>query len=278
MTELDNFTIRKNIDNLTAEELANLRRAYREVMKLKDNRGFEHFAGLHGIPNWWCWHHQRNRDGWSALRLFLPWHRAYLYEFEKALQDIVPGVTIPYWDWRYTRKIPEAFSTPKINGEKNPLYSFHMNLNTAQGPVNRETRRFPGDPADLPTEQEVTYKLDDPTLHFDKFSDRLEDLHDKVHGWVGGSGIENGVLVGGDMGNVGLAAYDPIFWSHHCMIDMLWWKWQKRNGINEIPEQYRTAALAPFERTVDDVLEMLDLGYDYAELSTSVEGNWVING
>ena len=36
------------------------------------------------------------QHGWEE---FLSWHRAYLYGFEKALQDIDPSVTLPYWDW-----------------------------------------------------------------------------------------------------------------------------------------------------------------------------------
>ncbi len=30
---------------------------------------------------------------------FNPWHRYYLYRFELQLQNLVAGVTIPYWDW-----------------------------------------------------------------------------------------------------------------------------------------------------------------------------------
>src|SRR5262245_57875387 len=30
---------------------------------------------------------------------FCPWHRYYLYLFEKKLQTVDPTVTLPYWDW-----------------------------------------------------------------------------------------------------------------------------------------------------------------------------------
>src|ERR1039457_918024 len=42
----------------------------------------------------------------------LPWHRVYMYEFEQAIQDQCPDVTLPYWDWvapQYpTNPIPNA--------------------------------------------------------------------------------------------------------------------------------------------------------------------------
>ena len=62
--------------------------------------------------------------------------------------------------------------------------------------------------SDLPTEQQIDkiiYDDDD----FDDFLLDLEDVHDGIHGWVGGS-----------MSSVGIASYDPIFYAHHCMIDL----------------------------------------------------------
>lgn len=39
----------------------------------------------------------------------------------------------------------------------------------------------------------------------------LEVLHDGVHTWVGG-----------DMGDLGLSAFDPVFYFHHAFIDYVW--------------------------------------------------------
>jgi tyrosinase len=39
---------------------------------------------------------------------FLPWHRAYVLEFERALQNIDPMVTVPYW--RFDKPAPNVFS------------------------------------------------------------------------------------------------------------------------------------------------------------------------
>ena len=268
MTELDNkVLVRKNIVNLTAQELADYRKAVREVMSLSDNRGYAHFAGIHGWPQLYCWHHEKNFHDKRALRLFLPWHRAYLYEFEKALQDRVTDVTIPYWDWRFTRNISKAFSDKTVDGKPNPLYKFHMKFDAPNGQhIDRDTERSPWDNGEgLPTEAQVdeVLNIEDNDDHFDEFTDEIEEVHDQVHGWVGGA-----------MGVVPFAAYDPIFWSHHSFIDKLWWDWQKKSGISEMPDSYKDLPLAPFGLTVKDVIEVYDLGYEYAGISTDVEGNW----
>ena len=45
---------------------------------------------------------------------------------------------------------------------------------------------------------------------YNDFSTSLENIHNQIH-----------VLVGGDMALVDRAAFDPIFWLHHCNVDRL---------------------------------------------------------
>jgi len=72
---------RKNVDNLSTTQLKTLRDAFAAVEAISDDRGFSHWAGIHGLPlPMYCQH---------GTRLFLPWHRAYLYSFELALRDQV---------------------------------------------------------------------------------------------------------------------------------------------------------------------------------------------
>ena len=89
-------------------------------------------------------------------------------------------------------------------------------------------------------------------------------IHDGIHVWVGG--------IGGDMASVPFATWDPIFWSHHCMIDRLWWLWQLRHGINNIPSELLDQELSPFPFTVRRVLNIHELGYDYAGSVSTVRG------
>ena len=49
-------------------------------------------------------HQNHCQHGWER---FLPWHRAYLYEFEQNLQDFFPDLSLPYWDWTLPAYRPE---------------------------------------------------------------------------------------------------------------------------------------------------------------------------
>ena len=82
---------RANLDCLTDPELDALRDAFRAIYDLdrfaEDRRSYNNQALIHQNH---CQH------GWER---FLPWHRAYLYEFEQNLQDFAKDITVPYWDW-----------------------------------------------------------------------------------------------------------------------------------------------------------------------------------
>ncbi len=91
---------RINLDCMTPRQLERFRHAFRELYALNkwpaDRRSFNNMALIHQDH---CQH------GWER---FLPWHRVYLYEFELVLQDVVPGVSLPYWDWTMPQYRPEC--------------------------------------------------------------------------------------------------------------------------------------------------------------------------
>jgi tyrosinase len=82
---------RPNLDCMGEAEIDQLRAAFREIYALddypEDRRSYNNQALIHQNH---CQH------GWER---FLPWHRAYLYEFEQNLQDFFPDLALPYWDW-----------------------------------------------------------------------------------------------------------------------------------------------------------------------------------
>lgn len=66
------------------------------------------------------------------------------------------------------------------------------------------------------------------------------------------------------MSAVPIAAYDPVFWAHHSMIDRLWYLWQLSPRGRNPPDALLDRALAPWPVTVRQVLDISTLGYDYA--------------
>jgi tyrosinase len=251
----DALRIRLGVHNLSDPQIAQFRDSYSQMQAISDNRGFQYLAGLHGVPGFYCWHNQQNWRNSQRLQLFPPWHRAYLYTWEMAMRDRVPDVTVPWWDWtlRPPRQsgIPQIFADRLVGGQPNPLYNFRVNLPNTNPPLLRNTARQPGAPADLPAQQDVDDVLS--LTDWSDFASALEDIHNAVHGWVGG-----------DMGQIVSAAFDPIFWSHHAMIDRMWWLWQVKNGNANISTNLLDIVLAPFNLKVRDVLNVNDLGYDYA--------------
>jgi tyrosinase len=256
---------RRDVDRLSPDQLKLLRQAFGAVMTIADDRGYQHWSGLHGLPRpSYC-------DFAHGRPYFLPWHRAYLYFFERALRDRVPDVMLAWWDWRATPQnarpgIPHAFNDQQADGQPNPLYSSAINeLARRQGqdsrpPINApdHTVRNPGAfrAPPLPTMKQIDDVLAIPD--FGLFSEQLELYHGAVHMWVGGQ-----------MSEIAFAAYDPIFWAHHTMIDRLWRIWQLRHRDAGVPRSIVRDALPPFQMTVAQTLDTTTLGYDYAVATRS---------
>lgn len=287
------MAIRQSIRSIESDPqaLGLLRSAYSEFKNTSDDRGFDFFAALHGLSlPVWCEH---------GSPLFLPWHRAYLYYFELALQtrlgpkftETAPRIAefseigLPWWDWASDHShnvgLPQSYSDALPGGADNPLRSTAVgaspggDLRTgiwSEGLVQLVRQALPGaitdtdppttlrdpDPADdLPRQS----TLDNVILQqntFGTFNFSLEQVHNDVHVWVGGA-----------MSSVPTAAYDPIFWSHHCMIDRIWYIWQNSLLGSDPPVDLLNTILAPFPMTVAQVLDIDRLGYDYAVMAIS---------
>lgn len=242
---------RKSTEKLRPDQLEALRVGFAKAKALRDSNGFWHWAGFHGAPGYVCKH--SGRSGFDSL--FLPWHRAYLYRLELALQTQEPRCTLPWWDWPASRAngIPAVFADETANGEPNPLAGADLPPlpNEPEGWA-ASTSRDPGPPDRLPDQDAIERVLS--LSSFNDFSFALEvQLHNSVHGWVRGS-----------MGMVATAAYDPLFWAHHTMVDRLWALWQVRHSNRgPRPGQWRQV-LEGLDMTVEDVLDTTTLGYDYA--------------
>jgi tyrosinase len=227
-----------------------------------DNRGWVYWAEYHGFDRYECWHGPRHDGTDYPYDLFLPWHRAYLTYWNSAAAAQNASAVVPWWDWTsdlsHRGGLPAAFTSDAAD---DPLASGPTP--DMPGDPARRTQRSPSDPSQLPSMTESVggnASIDSlmKLAHYEDFSNQLQDVHNFVHGWTGG-----------DMGVIPVAAFDPIFWSHHTMIDRLWYLWQLRQGVSNIPPIYLDKTLEPFRFTVRQVLDIHALGYDYASSSAS---------
>ena len=88
-------------------------------------------------------------------------------------------------------------------------------------------------------------------------------------------------LASGDLASVPIAAFDPLFFFHHCFVDRIFWEWQSRhNAVTSLPmvgnRTYNlNTPLRPFKKedgtyyTSVDSPNISNLGYSYPPFQTT---------
>lgn len=238
---------RKDIAGLRigGAELNNLLKAF---IALKNAGGFVDVAGLHGLPNPSNCPHNKPE--------FLPWHRLYVLDLENRLNQFsAESISLPYWNWTsedsLRNGIPEIFIRPTVMVDgvevDNPLHSTFVSL------LGRDTRRNVGHISRLTTiERQVVRAM--RQSNFDLFTNDIESPHGGIHVWVAG-----------DMGSVAYAAYDPIFWFHHCNVDKQWYDWQLSNGNGSMSNEILNTVLSVYGNRISETLSVEQLGYVYVD-------------
>jgi tyrosinase len=165
---------------------------------------------------------------------FLPWHRAYLLFFEEICRELTGNkdFALPYWNWTANPSIPAVF----WGGASNPLFDgsrFATPASVADGgsvgagvldSILNEPNFFTF------ASGQVTGQRDFGTYG------RLEGTpHNYIHGFVGG-----------DMGNY-MSPLDPLFWTHHNMIECCWVEWNlDRHHPNTNSSQWMNFSFSDF--------------------------------
>jgi hypothetical protein len=131
---------------------------------------------------------------------FLPWHRDFVRRFEDDLRTYHPAVCIPYWNSTVDTSPADPLWDNSFLGQ----FDSAWNLNRALG----------SDVLPTPQQLQTTMALG----AYDTFWPTLESaIHNAPHRWVGGQ-------------MAGTASpHDPVFFLHHCWIDLLWAQWQLVN-------------------------------------------------
>ncbi|MFF2651149.1 tyrosinase family protein [Streptomyces sp. NPDC058045] len=237
--------VRKNVKALSGSER---KRFVDAVLRLKRSGRYDEFVRTHM--------EFYTADGDRGLRVahmtpsFLPWHRLFLLDFERALRAVDSSVTVPYWDWTAERSasaVPWSKDLLGGNGRAGdrrvttgPFAHATGNWTLRHNVTDERylVRDFghPPEGLTLPTaaelavaERESGYDVEPwDSTSASGFRNNLEGWrtrqgqarwrnHNKVHRWVGGT------MLGGASVN------DPVFWLHHSFVDLVWSRWQRKH-------------------------------------------------
>jgi len=233
--------IRKHYRSLTALERD---RFVQALFHVKSTGFIDQFAQIHAQH----FFHNIHRSS-----QFLPWHREMLLRFERALREFHADITIPYWDSTVDRSPSDPLWNNSFLGQFNSAWGLNRALG-AGGP--------------LPTQQQV--EANQGRDDYDTFWRELENpIHNRPHVWVGG--------VMGDVASPG----DPVFYLHHCWIDLLWARWQREHPdapfVSSGPGVGLDDPLMEWpDRTPAQVLNHRALGYEYDVLDPPARGRKLV--
>jgi tyrosinase len=188
--------------------------------------------------------------------------------------DQVAGVN----NWKQTNEAIATHDFYKKSGDKNTGIQTHT--------VSELVYRLL-DPGNVPTWKAFSttlYQKTDPDTWTDYAN--IEYIHNNLHNFIGGLSVKTGL---GHMSDVPVAAFDPVFFFHHCNIDRQLAIWQALNPydinnpsvnpdrwFNPNDPAFKTVngktELAPFHHlkggewkfwNSDDVYSTAALGYEY---------------
>ncbi|GGH72533.1 tyrosinase [Filimonas zeae] len=206
--------VRKNANTLTAEERDRFLYAFSDLNRRSGGNLYEPFLDSHDLA----------ADPEIHRRpAFLPWHRAFILDLERSLQEIDPSVALPYW--KFDEPAPNVFTPDFMGGE--PINAGRVTINETN-PLRVWSARGSTGIARRPLFTTATSggivmaEADVMTLGatFTDFRIMENDPHGAAH-----------VSFEGTITDPGTASGDPLFFMLHCNVDRLWAKWQMLRNL-----------------------------------------------
>jgi len=223
--------IRKNADNLTADE----RDRFLSALAVLNGGGRGKFSAFRDV------HRDNTSDEAHTYPAFPHWHRSYLLDLERELQQIDPTVALPYW--KFDEPAENVFrlnfmgvadlsipphpdeqpppDKPPVNpavrfGPLNPLQSWNTDGKLG---IDRSPNFDPINtaPFGVSNNEEETLLLGGLKNLYAPLLKTMElDPHGAAH-------VSFAV---GYIRDIDTAARDPLFFMLHANVDRLWAKWQ----------------------------------------------------
>ncbi|KAJ2062818.1 hypothetical protein GGH13_006389 [Coemansia sp. S155-1] len=210
------ISVRRDIISLPQDELMRFIRVVREMHR----RGWmDGFGSMHDHIS-----HQIHGN-----EQFFAWHRRFLRHFEILMQEIDPGVMLPYWNWGTYWQSPVAdpvLTGAYFGGNGRPGDNCVVEGAQARWGRNYPTRncltrrfRYGATTGAFWPMRAVRDVMNTAKTHA-QFRSRIENgAHGIVH-----------LGLGGDFETM-YAPVDVLFFMHHAMIDKIWAEWQSRDPL-----------------------------------------------
>ncbi|KAM7503846.1 hypothetical protein LguiB_002750 [Lonicera macranthoides] len=221
--------------------------------------------------------------------LFYPFHRWYLYFYEKILAKLIgdPSFALPFWNWDTPRgmQVPSMFldtSSSLYNEHRNASH-LPMVIDLGYNGVDTDTTDVDKITANLAIMyRQMVPNASTAELFFgsayragDNPSPGAGSIettpHTAVHRWIGDPNQPNGE----DLGNFYSAGRDTLFYCHHANVDRMWTIWKtlggKRTDITD-PDWLNSSFLfydedAQLVRVkVGDCLDNRKLGFEFQKV------------
>ncbi|XP_073122997.1 polyphenol oxidase I, chloroplastic-like [Henckelia pumila] len=222
-----------------------------------------------------CWH-------------FFPWHRWYLYFYERILAKLIddPTFALPFWNWDHPdgMPMPERYArtdSSLYNARRNQTHLPPVLLDLAYSPTapTKPEKIIPNNLTVMYSEMIRNVKnLDD--FYGAKYVTGTppnpgpgtveRGSHTAAHVWTG-----EATATGEDMGNFYSTGRDTLFFAHHANVDRMWTIWRKLRGSK--PKDYKEAEWLDSDYlfydenaqlvrvNVKDTLENEKMGYVYED-------------
>jgi len=226
---------------------------------------------------------------------FIAWHVPYIYQFELMLNKYNPSenkayIALPYLDLTDFSQDLTFLNAHRItilfDGKEhtiaNPLAAHSTRSIDISGncvPVERKGYLTPTTEEQRLTLNTVRKQLFNTQFSktYEEFSSKpvilpgtpgsdfigtpLETPHNTCHDVIGGNG--------GNMSDITISAFDPLFWLHHCNMDRFYYNWMsiQTDGFTKpfvtIQDTTRAASHAPFFPTETAMLATDPASYGY---------------
>ena len=171
------------------------------------------------------WNTCQSHSGQNANH-FLPWHRMFVYYFERLVRQASgrSDFTLPYWDYTSTDPAKRGIVPQQFRLPDDPLFGSLYRANRSSV-ANGGQRLDVNQPADMMGIDDAMAKTSYSTVGSVTGFCRAIDsgIHGRIHTLVGTTK---------GMGAVPYAGNDPLFWVHHSNIDRMWTSWNRNGGTN----------------------------------------------